>query len=101
MDFGMDFIHLVVASQVRWLALGQIAASWFASPILSGTMSAIIFWMIRKFILRSDEPLERSLSVLPTVYGVTVAVNVMSVAMDGPKCNDKVVMILPKNLFYS
>ena len=26
-------------------------ASWFLSPLLSGLMSAIVFWFVRKFIL--------------------------------------------------
>ena len=26
-------------------------ASWFLSPLLSGLMSAVVFWFVRKFIL--------------------------------------------------
>lgn len=72
--------------QVRWIALANIAASWFASPILSGVVSVSIFWILRKSILRSKKPFERGLKILPIAYGLTVAVNVMSVVHDGPKC---------------
>lgn len=68
---------------VKWLALVNIAASWFASPVLSGCVSAAIFWLIRKFVLRSAQPFETGLHILPLAYGLTVAVNVMSVAHDG------------------
>lgn len=61
----------------------NIAASWFASPVLSGFVSAAIFWLIRKFVLRSSKPFEQGLRILPLTYGLTVAVNVMSVAHDG------------------
>ncbi|XP_035734697.1 sodium-dependent phosphate transporter 1-like isoform X3 [Vespa mandarinia] len=70
---------------VKWIALINIAASWFASPLLSGIVSAVIFWLIRKFVLRSSKPFEQGLRILPLAYGLTIAVNVMSVAHDGPK----------------
>ncbi|XP_029040433.1 sodium-dependent phosphate transporter 1-B [Osmia bicornis bicornis] len=70
---------------VKWIALANIAASWFASPVLSGIVSGAIFWLLRKSILQSSKPLERGLHILPVAYGLTVAINVMSVALDGPK----------------
>ncbi|KAG5343553.1 S20AA protein, partial [Acromyrmex charruanus] len=70
---------------VKWIALGNIAASWFASPILSGIVSVSIFWMIRKTVLQSNKPFEQGLHILPIIYGLTVAVNIMSIALDGPK----------------
>lgn len=70
---------------VKWMALANIAASWFASPILSGIVSSSIFWVLRKYVLHSNEPFEQGLYVLPVVYGLTVAINVMSIALDGPK----------------
>ncbi|KYM99292.1 PREDICTED: sodium-dependent phosphate transporter 2 [Cyphomyrmex costatus] len=70
---------------VKWIALGNIAASWFASPILSGIVSVSIFWIIRKTVLQSNKPFEQGLHILPIAYGLTVAVNIMSIALDGPK----------------
>ncbi|XP_029161276.1 sodium-dependent phosphate transporter 2 [Nylanderia fulva] len=70
---------------VKWMALVNIAASWFASPILSGIVSFSIFWILRKYVLHSHEPFEQGLYVLPVVYGLTVAINIMSIALDGPK----------------
>ncbi|XP_076183435.1 na[+]-dependent inorganic phosphate cotransporter type III isoform X1 [Ptiloglossa arizonensis] len=70
---------------VKWIALANIAASWFASPVLSGIVSGAIFWLLRKSVLQSSKPLEQGLHILPLAYGLTVAINVMSVAHDGPK----------------
>ncbi|XP_076661429.1 na[+]-dependent inorganic phosphate cotransporter type III [Halictus rubicundus] len=70
---------------VKWIALANIAASWFASPVLSGIVSGAIFWLLRKSVLQSNKPLEQGLRILPLAYGLTVAVNVISVAHDGPK----------------
>ncbi|XP_076246882.1 na[+]-dependent inorganic phosphate cotransporter type III isoform X1 [Calliopsis andreniformis] len=70
---------------VKWIALANIAASWFASPVLSGIVSGAIFWLLRKSVLSSNKPLEQGLHILPVAYGLTVAINVMSVAHDGPK----------------
>ncbi|XP_011864585.1 PREDICTED: sodium-dependent phosphate transporter 1-A isoform X2 [Vollenhovia emeryi] len=70
---------------VKWIALANIAASWFASPLLSGVMSASIFWLLRKSVLQSNKPFERGLHILPIAYGLTVAINIMSIALDGPK----------------
>ncbi|XP_034937476.1 sodium-dependent phosphate transporter 2 [Chelonus insularis] len=72
-------------SGVKWMALINIAASWFASPLLSGTVSVLIFLLIKKSILYSRNPLEQGLRVLPIIYGLTVAVNILSVVLDGPK----------------
>ncbi|XP_026726031.1 sodium-dependent phosphate transporter 2 [Trichoplusia ni] len=70
---------------VRWSTLGAIVASWFISPALSGTASALLFWLVRRFILRATQPVKAGLSALPFFYGATIAVNVLSVVHDGPK----------------
>ncbi|XP_015587759.1 sodium-dependent phosphate transporter 1-A [Cephus cinctus] len=70
---------------VKWIALANIAASWFASPVLSGAVSGSIFWLLRRSVLRSSKPFDRGLHVLPLAYGLTIAVNILSVAHDGPK----------------
>ncbi|XP_059047472.1 sodium-dependent phosphate transporter 1-B-like [Achroia grisella] len=70
---------------VRWSTLGAIVLSWFISPVLSGTASAMIYWLVRRFILRSTQPLVSGLRALPFFYGATIAVNVLSVVHDGPK----------------
>ncbi|KAF9419252.1 hypothetical protein HW555_004179 [Spodoptera exigua] len=70
---------------VRWSTLGAIVLSWFISPALSGTASALLYWLVRRFILRSAQPVKSGLTALPFFYGATLAVNVLSVVHDGPK----------------
>ncbi|KAL0850233.1 hypothetical protein ABMA28_012087 [Loxostege sticticalis] len=70
---------------VRWSTLGAIVASWFISPALSGTVSAGLYWLVRRLILRAPQPLTVGLRALPFFYGATVAINVLSVVHDGPK----------------
>ncbi|XP_049887277.1 sodium-dependent phosphate transporter 1-B [Pectinophora gossypiella] len=70
---------------VRWSTLGAIVLSWFISPAMSGAVSAILYWLVRRFILRAIEPIQSGLRALPFFYGATVAVNVLSVVHDGPK----------------
>lgn len=70
---------------VQWTALGKIVASWFVSPILSGLISAALYIVIRKLILRKAVPLEYGLRALPIFYSITLMVNIFSIVLDGPK----------------
>lgn len=71
---------------LKLTTLGTIIGSWFISPLLSGLMSCTLFWVIRKFIITSNNPLKAGLIALPIFYGVTIFVNVFSIVHDGPKC---------------
>lgn len=71
------------------MALMNIAASWFASPLLSGSVSVVIFWLLQKSVLETRKPLDNGLTILPFAYGLTVAINILSVALDGPKRKSK------------
>lgn len=71
---------------LKWNTLLTIVGSWFISPVLSGLVSVLLFWMIRKFILNAKNPLRAGLFSLPLFYGTTLAVNVFSIVHDGPKC---------------
>lgn len=64
----------------------MIVASWFISPVLSGLMSTSLYWCIRRFIIRSSNPLRSGLLALPIFYGVTLFINVLSIVHDGPEC---------------
>ncbi|XP_058056901.1 sodium-dependent phosphate transporter 2 [Anopheles bellator] len=70
---------------LKWNTLFTIIGSWFVSPVLSGLVSVLLFWTIRKFILHAKNPLRAGLLSLPLFYGATLAVNVFSIVHDGPK----------------
>lgn len=69
---------------IQWAKLGQIVASWFVSPVLSGLMSSALFLAIRALILRKPTPLDYGLRALPIFYALTLAINVFSIVLDGP-----------------
>ncbi|XP_078285199.1 sodium-dependent phosphate transporter 1-like [Rhinoraja longicauda] len=68
---------------VKWLQLLKIVASWFISPLLSGIMSAALFYVVRCFILRKADPVPNGLRALPIFYACTIAINLFSIMYAG------------------
>ncbi|XP_053501265.1 sodium-dependent phosphate transporter 1-B [Ictalurus furcatus] len=68
---------------VRWLELLRIVASWFLSPLLSGLMSAVLFYFVRMFILQKKDPVPNGLRALPVFYAVTMGINLFSIMFTG------------------
>ncbi|KAM9857950.1 sodium-dependent phosphate transporter 1-A isoform 2-T2 [Aulostomus maculatus] len=68
---------------VKWMELLRIVASWFLSPVLSGIISGILFYFVRKFILNKTDPVPNGLRTLPIFYAVTVGINLFSVMFTG------------------
>ncbi|MGH0162043.1 UNVERIFIED_CONTAM: hypothetical protein FKN15_070480 [Acipenser sinensis] len=68
---------------VKWLELLKIVGSWFISPLLSGIMSAILFYFVRKFILRKKDPVPNGLRALPVFYACTIGINLFSIMFTG------------------
>uniref|UniRef100_W5LIU4 Phosphate transporter n=1 Tax=Astyanax mexicanus TaxID=7994 RepID=W5LIU4_ASTMX len=68
---------------VQWFQLLRIVASWFLSPLLSGLMSAILFYFVRMFILQKKDPVPNGLKALPVFYAVTMGINLFSIMFTG------------------
>ncbi|XP_037536493.1 sodium-dependent phosphate transporter 1-A [Nematolebias whitei] len=68
---------------VHWMELLRIVASWFLSPVLSGVMSGILFYSIRKFILNKANPVPNGLRALPVFYAITMGINLFSIMFTG------------------
>ncbi|XP_077417155.1 sodium-dependent phosphate transporter 1-A [Vanacampus margaritifer] len=68
---------------VKWVELLRIVASWFLSPVLSGILSGVLFYFVRKFILNKADPLPNGLRALPIFYAVTVGINLFSILFTG------------------
>ena len=58
---------------VSWGKVGNIAASWVVSPLISGSLAFLIFWSAKKFILDKEEPISAAIFLLP-VYTFFAAV---------------------------
>ncbi|XP_029460098.1 LOW QUALITY PROTEIN: sodium-dependent phosphate transporter 1 [Rhinatrema bivittatum] len=68
---------------VRWIELLKIVLSWFISPLLSGIMSALLFFLVRMFILRKVDPVPNGLRALPVFYACTIGINLFSIMFTG------------------
>ena len=68
---------------VIWKEIGYIILSWVTSPVISGCMSFVFFYIIRAIILRSKDSFERGLYFMPLCYFLTLAVNVFFVVFKG------------------
>ncbi|KAA3610470.1 MAG: anion permease [Calditrichaeota bacterium] len=62
-----------------WAKVGSIAASWVISPLLSGTISYLIFMLIRRLIFYSDDPVRIAKKMTP--YLVFFVFLVLTLAM--------------------
>uniref|UniRef100_A0A8C5M509 Phosphate transporter n=1 Tax=Leptobrachium leishanense TaxID=445787 RepID=A0A8C5M509_9ANUR len=68
---------------VKWTELLRIVLSWFISPLLSGIMSALLFFFVRMFILRKADPVPNGLRALPVFYASTIGINLFSIMYTG------------------
>ncbi len=62
-----------------------IVLSWFFSPVLTATASAIIYGLNVYFVLRSEHAATRSCYVLPILVFVTVMIDIYFVFTKGAK----------------
>lgn len=62
-----------------------IVVSWFASPIVTGCISAMLFLLLRTLVLRRNNALIKSLFVLPFAVALTLFINVYFVFTKGAK----------------
>nr|AKN21544.1 slc20a-1 [Schmidtea mediterranea] len=69
---------------IDWVKVGFIVASWFISPILSGSVSVLTFFIFDRFILKKSDPLEPGLTFLPFIYSITILINAFSIFISGP-----------------
>ncbi|PIC28094.1 hypothetical protein B9Z55_020124 [Caenorhabditis nigoni] len=70
---------------IQWMAIVKIVASWFISPILSGTISCIIYIIVDHTVLRTANPVKSGLRALPVFYFVCLAFNALMIFWDGSK----------------
>ncbi|XP_042327490.1 sodium-dependent phosphate transporter 1 [Sceloporus undulatus] len=68
---------------VKWSELLKVVLSWFISPLLSGIMSAALFFLVRTFILSKVDPVPNGLRALPIFYACTIGINLFSIMYSG------------------
>lgn len=60
---------------IKWEKVGLIVLSWFASPLLSGTLTISLLSAIKKFALNGDDQLVKTMRIMPFVVGLTLFIN--------------------------
>lgn len=64
---------------VTWGKITQIVVSWFTSPILGGTISFLVFQIIRRTVLDQEDPVQRAKAVGPYfVFAVFFVVSLVT-----------------------
>ncbi len=79
---------------VHWDKVGQIAASWIVSPLLSATISYFIFTFILRAIFYDARPLRSAKKIAPYLVFVVITMLSLTMAFKGLK-NLKLDLSLP------
>ena len=61
------------ADCVEWKALGAIALTWVASPLVGGLGAFLIYKAVMRFVLRSRHPRPMAQSAVPLGFAATLA----------------------------
>jgi len=70
-------------SSVNWDVVVKIIISWFASPLVAGTIAAIFFGSVKHFVMRSEKPYERAYYTFPIVLTIGIGVDLFYVLIKG------------------
>ncbi|CAM9757545.1 unnamed protein product [Ascophyllum nodosum] len=63
--------------------VSSIVASWALSPVFSGFIAVALYFIVRTFVLRSENAHKRAITSFPFLVTVTVAVNVFFIVYKG------------------
>ena len=59
-------------SSVNWNVAVKIFISWFASPLVAGTVAAIFFGSVRRFVMKAENPFKRAYYTFPIVLTISI-----------------------------
>ena len=59
---------------VQWKEIIKIIASWFVSPVISGAFTSLVFYIVRKWILRAENSFQNAFKFYPIIIGFTLFV---------------------------
>ena len=68
-----------------WKGLGQIVASWFISPVVSGLLASTIFLLTKRTVLDSNKSFQRALKAMPVYVFLTFSILLFYVISKAPK----------------
>ncbi|GAX59637.1 phosphate/sulphate permeases [Candidatus Scalindua japonica] len=82
LGFGIVFSGF---SSIHWDTVSQIAASWVVSPLLSGTISFLIFCLLRKMIFYSKTPVKSAQKMTPFLVFFVLGILTLVMVFKGLK----------------
>ena len=68
---------------IGWSVIVDIVISWFASPLIAATISALFFFGVRGLILRSPNSFNRAVLLFPVLVLFVVTINVWFIVLKG------------------
>eukprot|EP00804_Cyclotella_cryptica_P027363 CCRYP_021162-RB/>CCRYP_021162-RB protein AED:0.30 eAED:0.30 QI:452/0.66/0.71/1/0.66/0.71/7/482/506 len=70
---------------INWSETVKIIISWFASPLVTGVIGFIIFFLIKHIILLAENPFNRGYYTFSVILFLTIGLNVFFVFNKGTK----------------
>jgi len=70
---------------VMWDSCAKIFISWIAAPAVTGVIGYLFFFLIRTFVLKSENPFNRSAMTYSITIFVTLTINIFFVMHKGLK----------------
>ncbi|XP_038051521.1 sodium-dependent phosphate transporter 2-like [Patiria miniata] len=84
--------HLVMfgGQGIDWAVVVKIVISWFASPLLSGIISCLIFLVLKYSMLERKQQLKWGLLCIPAWYFIVIFINFFSIFLGSDLVIDNV-----------
>jgi len=70
---------------IMWRSCSKIFISWVAAPAITGIIGFIFFFLVKKFVLKSANPFDRSAMTYSLVIFITLTINIFFVLHKGLK----------------
>ena len=82
LGFGLVSVGL---AGIKWKVVIFVVLSWVISPVFGGIIAFVIFSIIKKFILSSEKPIERTKRIGPYFTGAVIFILSLSIIYKGLK----------------
>tara|TARA_Y100001936_G_C16053439_1_gene659345 strand:+ start:260 stop:1792 length:1533 start_codon:yes stop_codon:yes gene_type:complete len=63
------------ADSVVWDKIGMIVASWIISPFIAGLFSLTLFYLVKRYAFKTNNPFEMTLRIFPILTFLTFLIN--------------------------
>ena len=68
---------------IAWDKIGLVAASWIISPFLAGIFSITFFALINEFVFKTENPVEKIITLIPVLIFMTFLINTIFIIYKG------------------